>query len=125
MIPTRAAEHYLPGLLAAGLFAGAGDALHAGEYALGVWLALGCAAAAVWAVTHTLRADRPDTVRALATLDANLGRALREIDGRLKVIEERAQFLATTVTAAFPAATPRGPSPLKSPLRPPFGGQPR
>lgn len=94
---------------AAALFVGAAVAFGFAFYVLGVWLALGCAAAAAWVATAEIREDRPSTVAALEAVQAEL-----------KQLHERTSQLTLHFTSAFPLQQRR-----RSLMMPPQnGGQP-
>jgi drug/metabolite transporter (DMT)-like permease len=107
------------GLLVGTLFVSAAGAFSVSAYALGVWLALGCATVAAYAALVTHFADRPATVAAISALDASLALALAETNTRLKELEGKTQFVVTNISALGGAGQAAGR--LRSPLRPPNG----
>lgn len=101
-----------------GLFGAATLLLAGGQYAAGAWVAGACAVRFAWRAYTERRADHPQTLQAIADMQSACQKEFVAIGEVLEEMKIKQQFVATTVSAAFPARQAQQ-GPLRSPLRPP------
>lgn len=100
------------GLLVA-LHAGATAAFAHGDYAVGLWMASSTVAAVAISLASAWFKDRPATLDALTKIHDRINAQNVALDARLKAIEDRTSFVATSISGANAARaqqSARGPN---------------